>query len=382
MSAVHNKIRLSALLPAFFSFFVMGFVDVVSISVSYVKVDFSLSDKLANLLPMMVFLWFAVFSLPTSGLMGRIGRKNTVMLSAVITTAGMLIPLIHYSFPTALIAFALLGIGNTLLQVAMNPLMTDIVPQEKLTGMIILGQFIKAISSTLGPVIVGVAAGYFGNWKIIFPVYALFTALSFVWLIFVKIKEGRPSVERGSISGLFKDGYIMLLFSIIILVVGFETGLMTAVPKYLEERFSTPLEKGGFACSLYFIARTIGTFAGSFIVSRFPVKKFQIIMLVCAIVSFIGFMTLGNQQAVFVMLFLVGFTCANIFGIALGEGLRYRPDQANEISALMVTGIAGGALLPPVMGLIADMGGQFVSLFVPLAALVYILAVSFKFKCR
>lgn len=382
MSVTQSKINLSALLPALFSFFVMGFVDVVGISVSYVKVDFSLSDGLANLLPMMVFLWFAVFSLPTSTLMGRIGRKNTVMLSAAITFAGMILPLINYSFPVALAAFALLGIGNTLLQVSMNPLMTDIVPQEKLTGMLILGQFIKAISSTLGPVIVGVAAGYFGNWKIIFPVYALFTVVSFIWFVFVRINEARPESSRGSISGLFKDGYIMLLFSIILLVVGFEIGLVTAVPKYLSERFSMPLERGGFACSLYFIARTIGTFAGSFIVSRFPVKKFQILMLLCAIASLIGFMVSGSQTVVFVMLFFVGFTCANIFGIALGEALRYRPAQANEISALMVTGIAGGALLPPVMGLIADMSSHMASLAVPLAALIYILSVSFRFKCK
>lgn len=37
-----------------FSFFVMGFVDVVGVATSYVKADFSLSDRIANLLPMMV----------------------------------------------------------------------------------------------------------------------------------------------------------------------------------------------------------------------------------------------------------------------------------------------------------------------------------------
>ena len=46
----------------------MGFVDVVGIATNYVKMDFGLSDTLANLLPMMVFLWFALFlSPPVSG---------------------------------------------------------------------------------------------------------------------------------------------------------------------------------------------------------------------------------------------------------------------------------------------------------------------------
>ena len=54
----------SAIFPILFGFFVMGFVDVVGIATNYVKMDFGLSDTLANLLPMMVFLWFALFSVP------------------------------------------------------------------------------------------------------------------------------------------------------------------------------------------------------------------------------------------------------------------------------------------------------------------------------
>ena len=57
---MNRKNTLAGLLPVLFSFFVMGFVDVVGVATSYVKADFSLSDRIANLLPMMVFLWFAV----------------------------------------------------------------------------------------------------------------------------------------------------------------------------------------------------------------------------------------------------------------------------------------------------------------------------------
>ena len=46
------------LLPIFFAFFVMGFVDVVGIATSYVKTDFQLSERASGFLPSMVFLWF------------------------------------------------------------------------------------------------------------------------------------------------------------------------------------------------------------------------------------------------------------------------------------------------------------------------------------
>lgn len=112
----------SAIFPILFGFFVMGFVDVVGIATNYVKMDFGLSDTLANLLPMMVFLWFALFSVPTGIWMGRHGRRNTVVAALAITTLAMLIPLFFYDFACILFAFALLGIGNTILQVSLNPM--------------------------------------------------------------------------------------------------------------------------------------------------------------------------------------------------------------------------------------------------------------------
>src|SRR5690554_3456414 len=107
------------ILPVLFGFFIMGFVDVVGISTNYVKQDFALSDTLANLLPMMLFLWFAILSVPTGLLMNKIGRKKTVLLSMGITFLAMLVPLVSYSFTMILIAFSLLGIGNTIIQVSL-----------------------------------------------------------------------------------------------------------------------------------------------------------------------------------------------------------------------------------------------------------------------
>ena len=88
-----NKQNSKAIYPILFGFFVMGFADVVGIATNYVKVDFSLSDTLANLLPMMVFLWFVLFSIPTGILMGKVGRRNTVVIALAITALAMLLPL-------------------------------------------------------------------------------------------------------------------------------------------------------------------------------------------------------------------------------------------------------------------------------------------------
>ena len=89
---------LALLIPVMFTFFTMGFVDLVGIATNYVKEDFQLSDTMANLLPSMVFLWFLVCSVPTGMLMNRIGRRKTVIISVVVTFLSLLVPLIEYNY--------------------------------------------------------------------------------------------------------------------------------------------------------------------------------------------------------------------------------------------------------------------------------------------
>ena len=105
-----------ALIPVMFCFFAMGFVDLVGIASNYVKEDLALNDSTANIFPSLVFFWFLIFSVPTGMLMNKIGRKNTVLLSLVVTIVSLLLPLFGENFGIMLCAFSLLGIGNALMQ--------------------------------------------------------------------------------------------------------------------------------------------------------------------------------------------------------------------------------------------------------------------------
>lgn len=158
-----NRISLLKVLPVISSFFVMGIVDLVGISTNYVKQDFGLRDSIANLLPFSLFLWFAILSVPTSMILNSLGRKRTVIISMMLTLLAMIIPLIVYNFPIMLFAFALLGIGNTIIQVSINPLLTDVVSSDRLTSSLTMGQFIKAIAAFLGPIIASWTAVRFGD---------------------------------------------------------------------------------------------------------------------------------------------------------------------------------------------------------------------------
>lgn len=100
--------------------------------------------------------------------MGKIGRKKTVLLALTITVVALLLPYLFYSFYVVIVAFAILGIGNTILQVSLNPLVSSIVNQDKLASTLTFGQFIKAISSFLGPIIASIMVKQFGDWELTF----------------------------------------------------------------------------------------------------------------------------------------------------------------------------------------------------------------------
>lgn len=114
-----------SLLPILFGFFVMGFCDIVGISSDYVQRSFNWSPMMTGFVPSMVFIWFLFLGIPIGNKMNQWGRKNTVLLSMAITIVGMLLPLFAYGSVTCMMAYALLGIGNAILQVSLNPLLSN-----------------------------------------------------------------------------------------------------------------------------------------------------------------------------------------------------------------------------------------------------------------
>lgn len=353
----NSSFSLYKVLPIFLGFFIMGFVDVVGIATNYIKYDFSLSDKVANLLPMMVFMWFFIFSIPSGLLMNRIGRKKTVVISFVIQILALVIPVFGYNFNLLLLAFALLGIGNTMLQVSLNPLLSNVVSESKLTSSLTLGQFIKAIASFTGPILAAFLMKSFGSWQLLFPTYAVVTILSSIWLMATPIEETPVDNKTSSFKeclSLLGKKEIFLLFLGILTIVGIDVGLNTTAPKIMQERTGMALENAGYATSLYFIFKTAGAFLGSIILSVFSSKRFYIISAVVAIMAFIGLTFVTGEYVLYACIALAGFACANMFSIIFSFALKYLPEKSNEISGLMIMGVSGGAIFPWLMGIASD----------------------------
>ena len=381
---MENKNSISKLLPVLFAFFVMGLADLVGIATNYVKQDFGLSDTLANLLPFSLFLWFGVLSVPVGMLTTKLGRKNTVLMSILISIIGLGVSFVSQQFETMLIAFALIGIGNTIIQVSLNPLMTNVVSIDRLTSSLTLGQFIKALAAFSGPLLAGMSATMLGNWRYTFLIFGCISILSAIWLALTPIaKEEKSYTGEVSIKSSFvllRDNSILLFFLAIVFVVGVDVGLNTAIPKFIMERCSIPLEQAGLGTSLYFFARTAGTLLGAIFLVKYSSRSFFLWGMILAMAALVGMLFSNQLWVILAMISILGLSVANVFSIVFSAALKKMPNHTNEISGLMIMGVAGGAVFPIIMGLVSDSFGQVAGISVLALAFIYLLFTSFKLE--
>ncbi len=366
------------LIPVMMAFFVMGVCDLVGIAANYVKADFGLSDTLTNLLPFMVFLWFFILSVPTGILMNSIGRRNTVIISLAITLVSLLIPYISYTFGVMLLSFSLIGIGNTLLQVSLNPLLANIVDKERLSSSLTLGQSIKAIASFGAPIAVTWLAVRTGDWKMIFAAFIVITAVTIVCMSFTKIPRQKPD-KASSFADCFRllrDPFILVLFLGLLVHVGTDVGINTTAPKLLSERTGMPLSATGYAASAYFLMRILGCLAGIWILAKFAAKKVFFVSTMITALGVAGLFFAQSAWLIYTCIAMIGLGNANLFSIIFSQALLRQPMRNNEISGLMIMGVSGGALFPLLMGVGADLlGGQIGALIVLMLCVVYLLLV-------
>ena len=368
-----------AIIPVMLTFFTMGFVDLVGIASNYVKADLDLTDSVANILPSLVFFWFLIFSVPTGMLMNRIGRKNTVLLSLVVTVLSLILPLFGSSFGLMLVSFSLLGIGNALMQTSLNPLVTLVV-SGNLASTLTFGQFVKAIASFLAPYLAMWGATNsiptFGlGWRVLFPIYMIIGIIATLLLSATPITEERSEKRASAVGDCLKllgNPVILLSFIGIICHVGIDVGTNTTAPKILMERHEMTLDEAAFATSLYFVFRTVGSLTGSVILRVMSNRLFFLISVVMMASAMAGLGFGTTKPVLYTAIALVGYGNSNIFPLIFSQALRSDKEHENETSGLMVMGLFGGTLFPLVMGFASDATGQAGAVAVMALGVIYL----------
>jgi fucose permease len=374
-----KKMNWNKVLPVLMAAILMGFADIVGVATGYIKNDFGLTDGLAQLIPFMALVWFFFLSVPVGILQDKYGKKTILNIGMGFIGFGMIIPFFHYSFAVMLPAMVLMGIGNTIVQVSANPLLMNVVPKDKFSSFMSLSQFLKAISSLLGPIIATFFALKFGNWKLVFAVYAGTSLLAVLWLYFTRIEESisneKPATFKSCFS-LLKNKFVILMVLGIFFLVGADVGMNTNIANYLQSSFSLSLEQASLGISIYFAALMIGRFLGAILLNWFPARKFLFGTAALALLSMIAMIFAPSVMIARIAIFMAGLGSGNLFPLIFTITLEKMPNRANEVSGLMIMAISGGAIIPPIMGVLSANVGMIASLMVLVVCMLYILGAS------
>ena len=369
--------------PVFLAFLCMGFGDVVGPLTGLIKQEFNLSNLMAQLIPFMGFLMFGLLSIPIGVVQDKYGKKNILFTGLLLALFGLLIPYLakFSSFFAVLAGILFLGSGATFLQVSGNPLMRDVSPEGKFSRNLSWAQFIKAIGSLSGALIPLAAANYLGrDWKVLFPVYSIFLFITIIWISV--IKTGTPGERQNakatfsSSFSLLKNKYIFMMVAAIFLYVGAEVSMSSGLPIYLQDAFDLDIERLGLLGTLFFfLALMTGRFLGAIILNWIKARTFLVLTLFISIIGFIG-LFMHIQLVSMISIFIVGLGFANVFPLIFSITVDTMPERSNELSGLMVAAIVGGALIPLLMGYVADLSSTTLALIVPLLCILFILWVS------
>lgn len=375
-------------LPVFSGFFVMGFCDIAGISSDYVQRTFGWSSLTTGFIPSLVFIWFLFLGIPVGNRMNKWGRKNTVSAGMAVTVAGMFLPLAVYNEVTCLAAYAFLGIGNAILQVSLNPLLDNVIPDKTLlASSLTAGQVIKAVSSLAGPEIVLAAVVRFGSdkWYYCFPMLGVVTLLSALWLAVTPVEREKAPSQPGRIPAsatfaLLKDRTVLLLFLGIFFIVGVDVATNFISSKLMTVRFGWGADQAKFAPQVYFLSRTAGALLGTFLLARIAEMNYFRVNTVACVVSLLVLTVAGNATANLVCLGAAGFFASSVFSILYSLAFQHCPEKTNQLSGLMITAVAGGGAVTPLIGLATGAAGITAGVVVILVCVLYLTYCAFAIK--
>ena len=369
------------LLPVLMGFFIMGFCDLIAPITGHIAKDFPDHQSAVNFLPSMVFIWFFLLSTPIASLMNKIGRKQTAMIGYILSVVGFMIPyfagespLLEYYF----VGFGLLGIGNTFVQVSINPLLATIVPNQKMTSYLTVGQIFRNTSILILTPMITLLIAYVGSWRLVLPTYAILTIVGGVWLQLTTVTE--PVIKGQAIKmldcfSLLKNPTVAICVAGISFFIAADVGVGFISSRLIDNPNSM------LTTSAFYGFRIIGTIIGAYVLTRISDVKYLRWNMLAALALTILLMFIDSTEFVYATIALLGYTMACVFSTLYTTATKSAPENANEIAGLIIMAISAGTITGPAMGTIIQYTGEAQSGLIYIAVcVIYLVWASFKIK--
>jgi fucose permease len=155
--------------------------------------------------------------------------------------------------------------------------------------------------------------------------------------------------------------------------VGIDVGTSVTAPKILMERTGMELNNAAFVCTIYFVAKAVGSFSGSFIMNYLKDWSFLLLSVLLMVLAAVGLIYGHDTATIYASVALMGFGNGNPFSIIFARAMQTVPEKKNEVSGLLIMGIFGGTIFPILMGFASDAMGQVGAVLVMAVGILYLL---------
>ena len=375
-------------------FFIFGFITTLNMSlVPHLRSIFDLSHAWAMLAESAFFLAYFVFSAPTSKLIESIGYKRTMVVSLFIQVVGCLlfVPAARLvSFPLFLTAVFVVGAGVTALQTSANPYVSILGPEHSAPVRLTLAQAFNSIGTTIAPLVAGAyiltdpgklasKASVADTVRVPYLLIAgalllLGLGVAFMHLPHVEqtqafrpAKAGDPILSR-SIWG-YKHTVLGALG--IFFYVGVEVGLGSIAVDYFKTQGMSTAETASFLVSLYWFGALVGRLLGSWILTKVRSGTLLGIFGFAAAALIALSMVTSGWVAIWTLV-LCGFFNSIMFPNIFTLGIAGLGPMTSKGSGLIMTAVVGGAVIPYLLGALADRVGIQHSFVLPVICYLYI----------
>ncbi len=341
----------------------------------------------STLLQMAYFGAYFLIALPAGIFMNRFGYKKGIITGLLLYTAGAFLfyPSAQLSsFNFFLLAMFILASGLAFLETAANPYVTVLGDPKTSAFRLNLSQSFNGVGSFIGPIIA--ANIFFGNSTnngseldsvkmvyLIIGVVVLLVAVLFWKTKLPEIKEDEMVSDVVQISKpLFQHKNFTGAIAAQFFYVAAQVGIAALFINYCSENNKTISNAdAAYLLSISLLLFTIGRFAGTALMRKIAPNRLLFffalinILLCMLVISNKSWLSVYSLMAIF---FFESIMFPTIFAL----GVKDLGHHTKKASSFIIMSIVGGAVMPYVMGLVAQSYSTAYSYTIPVICFIVV----------
>lgn len=384
-------------------FFVISFItNILNSIIVDVKDSFDLSLTLTGLLPFTFFIAYGIMSIPAGFLSEKYSERTLLSVSFLVMALASLGFALLPQYGVFSITLFVLGCCMAVLQVIINPMLRVAGGEEHFAFNSVLAQLVFGAASFLSPYLYKylVSKDNSGDtfaemlrgwvpqdlpWASLYIVFAAISLVLFFYVFLTKYPKFEKTEEEkagdtSSYWDLLKNKWTILYFLGIFCYVGTEQGVGNWISQFLNQYHGLdPQTVGANTVSYFWAMLTVGCLLGLLLLKFMDSRRLLILATSITIISLVLALT-GSTQMALIGFPAVGFFISVMYSIIFSLALNSVKEHHGSLSGILCTGIAGGAVIPFIVGGLGELLSLKSGMFFLIIPLIFILSIGFWAK--